>query len=121
MMTLVIFLPPGYHIHMSRRLTKCSGGISLYIRSNINFTRLSECESIFSTQINIIYIFSIIVNIVIGQNSCILSLFYKPPPFPTSCFCNLLDVFSNFINLPHKKAIVLGDFNCNLFNVGKKY
>ena len=114
------FLLPGYQIiHMPRRLTKCSGGISLYIRSNVNFTRLSECESIFSTQLNLRCIYSIIVNIVIGQNSYILSLFYKPPPFPTSCFCNLFDDFSNFINLPHKKAIVLGDFNCNLLNVGK--
>jgi hypothetical protein len=43
------FSLPGYQIiHMPRRLTKCSGGISLYIRSNVNFTRKSECKSIFS-------------------------------------------------------------------------
>ena len=32
-------------------------------------------------------------------------------------FCNMFDDFSSFINLPQKKAVVLGDFNCNLLNV----
>ena len=43
--------------------------------------------------------------------------FYKPPSFPTPFFCNLLDDFSSFTNWPQKKAIVFGDFNCNLINV----
>ena len=45
------------------------------------------------------------------------SLFYKPPSFPTPFFCNTFDDFSSFINLWQKKAIVFGDFNCNLLNV----
>ena len=112
------FSLPGFQaIHIERKLTKSSGGISLYIRSSLKFTRLLHCESLFSQPINNRCIYSIIVDISVDDNSFIFSLFYKPPSFPTPFFCNLFDDFSSFINLPQKKAIVFGDFNCNLLNV----
>ena len=112
------FSLPGFQaIHIERKLTKSSGGISLYIRSSLKFTRLLDCESLFSQPINNRCIYSIIVDISVDENSLIFSLFYKPPSFPTPFFCNLFDDFSSFINLPQKKAIVFGDFNCNLLNV----
>ena len=59
-----------------------------------------------------------IVTISFDENSFIFSLFKKQPSFPTPFFCNLFHGFSSFINLPQKKAIVFGDFNCKLLSVG---
>ena len=43
------FSLPGFQaIHIERKLTKSSGGISLYIRSSLKFIRLLDCESLFS-------------------------------------------------------------------------
>ena len=104
-------------IHIERKLTKSSGGISLYIQSSLKFTRLLDCEFLFSQPINNRSIYSIIVDTSVDENSITFSLFYKPPSFPTPFFCNLFDDFSSFINLPQKNVIVFGDFNCYLLNV----
>ena len=45
-------------------------------------------------------------------------LFYKPPPFPTHLFCDLLDQLSGVRTFSKKQICVLGDFNCNMLNVG---
>ena len=112
------FSLPGFQaIHTERKLSKSSGGISLYIRSSLKFTTLLDCESLFSQPINNRCTYSIIVDMSVDKNSFIFSLFYKPLSFPTPFFFNLFDDFSSFINLPQKKAIVFGDFNCNLLNV----
>ena len=112
------FSLPGFQaIHIERKLTKSSGGISLYIQSSLKFTWLLDCESLFSQPINNRWIYSIVVDISFDENSFIFSLFYKTPSFLIPFFCNLFDHFSSFINLPQKKAIVFGNFNCNLLNV----
>ena len=104
-------------IHIERKLTKSSGGISLYIQSSLKFTRLLDCESLFSQPIDNKYIYSIITDIIVDENSFIFSLFYKPTSFLTPFFWNLFHNFSSSINLRQKKTIVFGDFNCNLLNV----
>ena len=75
------FSLPGFQaIHIERKLTKSSGGISLYIQSSLKFTWPLDCESLFSQPINSRCIYSIIVDISVNENSSIFSLFYKPPP-----------------------------------------
>ena len=69
------FSLPGFRaIHIERKLSKSSGGISLYIRSSLKFTRLLDCESLFSQPINNRCIYSIIVDISVDENSFIFSL-----------------------------------------------
>ena len=61
-------LPAFQAIRIERKLTKSSDAISLYIRSSLKFTRLLDCESLFSQTINNRCVYSIIVDISVDEN-----------------------------------------------------
>ena len=86
-------LPGSQAIHIERKLTKSSGGISLYIRSSLKFTRLLDWESLFSQAINSRCIYSIIVDISVDENSFIFHYFINPPHFRPISFVICLMIF----------------------------
>ena len=106
-------------VHIPRMVTKCSGGISLFIKSDIEFRRRSDLESLFTSVVsNSRTVYSLVIDLK-SQFACdTVCLFYKPPPFPTHLFCDLLDQLSCVGSFSKKRICVLGDFNCNMLNIG---
>ena len=106
-------------IHVPRMVTKCSWGISLFIKSNIEFCRRFDLEFLFTSVVsNNRTVYSLVIDLK-SQFTCdTVCLFYKPPPFPTHLFCDSLDQLPGVGTFSKKRICILGDFNCNMLNVG---
>lgn len=93
----------GFNSVFICRQGKGGGGVAVYIKENIIFTKISvETKSFESIHINI-------------QNNESFSLFaiYRPPSPTVSNFIKELDTLINTVN-KHKNAIVVGDMNIDL-------
>ena len=106
-------------IHVPRMVTKCSGGISLFIKSDIELSRRSDLESLFTSVVSYSRtVYSLVIGLK-SQFACdTVCLFCKPPLFPIHLFCDLLDQLSGVGTFSKKRICVLEDFNCNMLNVG---
>ena len=106
-------------IHVTRMVTKCSGGIFLFIKCEIEFSRRSDLEYFFTSVVsNSRTVYFLVTDMKSQFAWDSVSLSNKPPPFPIYLFCDLLDQLSFVRTFSKKHICVLGDFNCNMFNVG---
>ena len=105
--------------HVPRIVTKCSGGISLFINLILNLignlTLNLRLQSVVSNSKTVC---SLVIDLTRQFVCDTICLFYKPPPCPTHLFCNLLDQLSGVGTFSKKRICVLKHFNCSILNVG---
>lgn len=97
---------PGYIFHRNDRKSSRGGGVGIYISSSLRHklvfssSILGKCESLF-------------LELYSGSLKILFGVVYLPPPGDISTFEEIhRDLFLKFSNI-----IVVGDFNCNLFNI----
>ena len=103
-------------IHTTRINTK-GGGISIYIKDNLNFNKI---ENIFFTEHDFIDI--VTINVIINNKKIIISGIYKSPKADIIRFSDL--IYNMFSNISAKNYLYLvGDFNINILmdNLTNKY
>ena len=90
------------------RMVKVFWGISSYIKSNIEFCRRSDLESLFTSVVsNSRTVYSFVIDLK-SQFACdTVCLFYKPPPFPTHLSYDLLDQLSGIGTFSKKRTFVI--------------
>jgi hypothetical protein len=95
----------SYHLPLRKDRDDGFGGVAVYIKDNINFKRRSDLE--------IIDIECIWVELSILKKTVLLGVFYRPPSSPSNYF-NLIE---DSVNLAYDSGIhdiiITGDFNLN--------
>lgn len=99
---------PGYKFIRNDRKNLRGGGVGIYISKKLNnkivfkTSVVGKCESIF-------------IELYSGNSKVLFGVVYLPPPGDFVCFEEL----HSSILLQYTNIIIVGDFNCNMFNVMK--
>ena len=97
--------------HSLRPIGKRGGGISMYIRKELQCKIISNCT--ISNEI----IESLFLNITIDSRRIIIGVIYRPPKCDTSQFINKLNNIYSLLNIKNSdELIICGDFNFDLLN-----
>lgn len=101
---------PGYKFLRNDRANSRGGGVGIYLSKKLKHrvvfksSVLGKCESLF------IELFS-------GNITVLFGVVYLPPPGDISSFEEIhCDLFLNYVNI-----VVVGDFNCNMFDPQKAF
>lgn len=99
---------PGYKLCRNDRSRVRGGGVGIYVSSKLKHkivfktSVIGKCESLF-------------VELESGDSKVLFGVVYLPPPGDLTIFEDLHhDLFSRYSNI-----VVVGDFNCNLFNISR--
>ena len=95
------------------RKEKRGGGVGIYIRNDINYTRRLDLD------INTCFLESIFIEIKNHNCSTLICVMYRPPNQAIDDFLSTLDELLQVINREKSILYMLGDFNLNLLNIGK--
>ena len=87
-------------------LTASSGGLIVYIRSDLPQRRLKHVEC------NSNGVESLCVEVTIGKRKTILSCIYKHPKVSNECFKTCFSHITDTILKTHEDIVLLGDMNC---------
>ena len=87
--------------------TCTSGGVLVYIRSDIPHTRKKNIE------INVVNLESICMEVTIGKRKTLLASLYKHPKMTDADFSSHLRTLTNNIVKKYDDFAVFGDFNCS--------
>ena len=115
--TIDIYEMEEYECVSKFRADRRGGGVSLYVRRGIEFTRRCDLEQ---TNFDNECIFIEINGITVGQrHNLILGLFYRPPNTDVALFTDMLTNIYSKLTSEKKTCILLGDFNIDLLKFQK--
>lgn len=99
---------PGFKFIRNDRKNSRGGGVGIYVSNKLDFkiifktSVLGKCESLF-------------IELYSGNSKVLFGVVYLPPPGDLECFEEL----HYNILLQYTNIVIVGDFNCNMFNVMK--
>ena len=105
----------GYSHEYLCREGKKGGGISLYIKDNINFINRKDLNVMES------HIEALFIEITKEENNisknCLICVVYRPPNNDVNLFTNSLSEIIQKYDLSNNSIYIMGDFNINLLNI----
>ena len=111
-----LYVIPEYtSIHVTRP-SKKGGGVSLYVRSSLEYTVLSEM-SIITEYLKCVFI-DVNTRTMTQHKKIIVGIVYRPPSTNITTFTEHVMNIIDYLKVENKQCYILGDFNINLTNYG---
>ena len=104
----------GYNKVDKYRINRTGGGVSLYIRNDIQFIERPDLSE-FNENIESLSI-EISKDVALFERNVVILLVYRPPNTDISVFNVIVNNTLNKIKYENKICYILGDFNINLLN-----
>ena len=108
---------PGYRVINNFRTLKKGGGVSMFIKHNVNFNVRNDLNTPSDIAETVFVEFS--KEDTGCDKDIIIAVVYKPPNSDVDMFKDCLNSVLDKIRKENKYSYLLGDYNINLLNVDK--
>ena len=106
----------GYHFECNNRKTKRGGGVGLYIRDTLTYSRRKDLEIFLEGRFE-----TLVVEIEYHKTKFICCSLYRPPNTSLLDFKNTYTDWVDKLKQEHKGILICGDFNIDLLKTENKY
>ena len=104
----------GYNVEHNSRLVKTGGGVSMFIKEGIEYTKRTDLYRM-SNIMESLFI-EIDRSVFKCNNNIIIGVIYRPPDTDIDSFNECLNEIVSTLKTERKTCYILGDYNVNLFN-----